>query len=175
MITELAPKAPRVRNRVLTEKEVEVVQKFRSQNPAHEKDVRKMGLTLIHLGDGLYRNGYRINGTELVVKIPKNLDDSEHVDHGTQEAKMWNHLLRSELAAVVPPLRYHNEMGVILTDVITLQVDTDKETQGKIHDWKNEIPFPKNILVMDLHGHNIGVYNQRFVISDLGLFKLRYQ
>lgn len=160
----------RVQNRILTETEIQIVQSFRALNPRTALDLRKMGYTALQdLGSGLYRTAYRIQDTDLVIKVPRGSEID--VEHSVAEIKAWSKLLRSPLAHVVPPLRYHNDAGIIVTDYLTLQVNSDRETREALAEWRINLKFPKGIYGVDMHHFNIGVYNQRFVLSDMGCFE----
>ena len=155
-------------NRILNEKEIAVIHMLRAKNPRNQQQLEAAGLNLNSLGSGLYREGFHIEGTELVVKVPR--DSYIASDHSKQEVKMWKRLLRSPLSSAVPPLRYHNEAGVIVTDKIQTQTESDPETKDKLMIWKYKLEFPKGVRPADMHPHNIGVYNGRYVILDLGCF-----
>jgi hypothetical protein len=162
-------------NRVLTSEEVNIIQEIREINPRDEKDLDRLCVDFEELGDGLYRTGYKIVGTELVVKIPKRQDQFREQyarQHACQEIKVWKKLLRSPQARAVPPLRYSNSHGIIVTDVVLQQADTDKKTQSEIEEWKNNLKWPDGIGQCDMHHQNVGVYNRRFVVLDLGHFQL---
>lgn len=156
-------------NRILNEKEIAVIHMLRAKNPKNQQQLEAAGLKLNSLGRGLYREGFHIEGTELVVKVPHD-SYSAAPDHSKQEVKIWKRLLRSPLSSAVPPLRYHNEAGVIVTDKIQTQMESDPDTHTKLMTWKDKLEFPKDVYPADMHPRNIGVYNGRYVISDLGCF-----
>ena len=157
----------RVSNRVLSENEIKVIHQLRATNPGNKAQIEAAGLKLKKLGDGLYREAFEIEGTELVVKVNNKHEESEN--HTAAEIRIWKRLLRSPAALTVPPLRYHNER-IVVTDKVKLKVDTDQKTQDKLDAWKYKIEFPKGIYGSDMHHKNIGVYNNRFVVFDLGCF-----
>lgn len=157
-------------NRVLTEFEVVVIQMMRACSPRSEKELRDIGLTLQALEPGAYRWGYRIVDTELIVKVPREEMGVSGERHSKKEVEIWNKLLRSPAARTVPPLRYYNEYGIVVTDKVHLQTNSDQETRNKINEWKRNIEFPFNIVHTDMHDSNVGVYNNRYVVCDLGNF-----
>lgn len=156
-------------NRVPTDREIVIIHLLRKRSPITRVQFEGLGLKLKEIGDGLYRTAYRIEDTELVVKLCK--DDG--VDHAQREIEVWKHLLRSPMAKVVPPLRYYNHTcGLIVTDLITIQANTDLHTRHAIDNWKYALEFPRGFYVSDTHPQNVGVYQNRFVFNDLGLFCL---
>lgn len=156
-------------NRVLEAQEVKIIQMLRASCPKNEDSLRALGLKLKLLDHGLYRAGYEIEGTDLIIKIPRG--STHDVEHSETEVKIWKKILRSPLAIQVPPLRYSNQHGMVVTDRVQIQRDTDSETQERINNWKNTLAAAADgIQRGDLHPANVGVYNRRFVVTDLGCF-----
>lgn len=160
-------------NRILTPLELKIVQDFRALNPRNETQLKSLGLELNYVGDGLYRTAYQIVGTELVVKVKRNrteFGEEQAQVHGETEIRVWKKLLRSKYASMVPPLRYYNDEGVIVTDFVKPQRSTDEETREKLTNWKMSLSSAFDVVSSDMHQGNIGVYNDRFVVLDLGHF-----
>lgn len=151
-----------------------VIKLFENNNPATKRAIEKLKLKLKPLGVGTFRAVYKIRGTSLVVKIPRDGDGIKHskAEHDTIK-EILNRKKYRKLKQYMPEIHYYNEK----TGVIVMPY------------YRNpKFPYNKlisNILTalfeyiheyakshgVDLHSHNIGMnYHGDPVLLDLGYF-----
>ena len=162
----------------------EVVKLFKKHNPATPEEARKLtGLKLKYLGEGCFRDAYRIKGTDLVVKFPL-WGEYEGIDHSCSEidtVKKVKRMAKYKPLRMFLPEFYYTDYG---TGVIIMEY-CKKLGYGreKIADLIDS--FVSSILGCDrygsdMHYNNIGVKvtedewgckTTEYKIIDFGIFE----
>ena len=156
-----------------------IVQKMKRVKPRTPKEARAAGIKMRLLGTGMFRAGYKVRNTDLVIKFPvltgKNDDDpSEGIQHSVQEIRRLRRLKKAgTLNQFLPEVLYYDKKsGVIMMryypefDGYEEQADAMGKMVGKL------IYRIAGVRCTDIHTENVrkgrwdGLKNA--VIIDLG-------
>ena len=139
--------------------------------PSTPKEFRKAGIKLRYLGNGVFREVYKIQGCPLVVKFPLNeeQDFAGGVAHSVSEVRRIKRLLRiQELKPHLPKVRYHDkESGVlVMTYYHRMSDNRAVELLGKI--VQKLVSKIARVQMTDIHADNVRSAAGRLVFTDLG-------
>lgn len=153
---------------------IALIQKHRPTEPT---EFKKIGLELRFLGAGVFREGYRIIGTDLCVKLPMGEGRGARLDyhagkvHSTVEhCKIARLSKYPELRPHLPRVYYHDRKTGVL--VMSYHDDFVYETErleelGKV--VGKLIKRLTGVVCRDIHGNNIRQRKSgQLVFTDLG-------
>ncbi len=161
-----------------TEKRVQTITKqFEAMIPRNLLDVQSMGLKLKKIGDGVYRQVYKIEGVPLVVKIPGG--DAFPVGcrrHARSEYRTVKRIHRykkfAQLRKYMPRIYYFdNKSGLMLMHYYSVPKKY-KIAISNLLSLVVKLIWPNTASSeCDVHGANIGMdENNQPVLIDLGYF-----
>lgn len=152
----------------------EVIKQFEETKPRDYKEAVKMKLSLRFLGDGCYRNTYRIGKLPLVIKFPKHCAGK---NHSTAEYKAIKSIKRfkkfEKLKQFMPIIYYFDaKTGIMIMHHYKSISQTVQYAMGLIMEELVEIIWPYSSgYECDVHGSNMGLdESNKPVLTDLGYF-----
>lgn len=152
-----------------------IIARLKRHRPLNALDLLlKCKLPLEFVGDGQFRNVFRISGTPYIVKVPKIAGGGQDVGHSRREINALKYLSKPKYVAIhpyLPTFHFSNRnTGIVLTDLCTWAsyakyYDTVKE----IAEWSEDHGFYEADVDHDKFD-NYGVLDGQLKILDLGCF-----
>jgi len=159
-----------------TEKQVKaVIDRFVKEKPKNRSDLEKMGLKLGLIGNGLYREVYRINGLPLVVKLSKNAGSSPR-DHARAEYRAVRRIQRfkkyAQLRKYMPEIHYFDSKTGVMLMHYYKPLPKGYRCIARLLDHIIELTWPYAAeSECDVHGGNVGLgENNQPILIDMGYF-----
>lgn len=91
---------------------VRTLKTIRAVKPKSPEDFEKLGLKLRRIGEGLFREGYKIVNADMVIKFPK---DTEGIKHSLAEVRRIHRLMKFKiLRRHLPEILYFDKASGVL-------------------------------------------------------------
>jgi hypothetical protein len=165
-----------------------VVDAFKKANPKSIKDIKRLGFSIRHIGNGAFREVYKINGRNLVIKIVEEEYEGElsesSLGHHSAEIKHYTKIMTERkfrpLRKYIPEIYYHNKHITLVKEYETFFKNTVYddlypriEALGEVlHDLFNLVLKQKRNWRDFNNSGNIGFDKDTYtlVVLDLGCF-----
>ena len=150
----------------------QIKKKLKYHRPAEITDLLiRCKLPLEFVGDGQFREVFRISGTPYAIKVPTHVGG---LYHSIQEVRASKMLRKEEFSAIHPYLltiHYSNRnTGIILTDFCKwASYAKNYNTIKEIHEWTEDQGFPDADVDTD-QTDNYGLLGNQLKILVLGCF-----
>lgn len=148
-----------------------IIKSLKYHRPLNAVDVLvDCKIPLEFLGDGQFRNVFRVTGTKFVIKVPK----LGGVRHSAREIVALKYLRKEKYYAIHPYLpEFHfsnRNTGIILTDLCTkASYAKNFGTMKEINEWSEDNDFYAADVDTD-KSDNYGMLGKQLKILDLGCF-----
>jgi hypothetical protein len=148
-----------------------VIQKIKNLAPTSPEDVRKAGIKMRLLGTGMFRSGYKVRNTDVVLKFPvvTSGDREEGIQHSKQEIDRLRRLKRAgTVEQFLPEVFYYNKKTGVIAMRYYPAYDGFEEQADAMGKMVSKLFYRiARVRCTDIHTENVRK-GENAIIIDLG-------
>lgn len=150
-----------------------MIRKLKATCPKTVAEARAAGIKMRLLGTGLFRSGYKIKNSDVVLKFPHNSGDvrlREGIEHSTQEIRRLRRLRAvGGLDQFLPEILYYDKKAGVIAMRYYPEFEGFEEQADAMGAMIGKLLFKiARVRCTDIHTENVRKARWNAVIIDLG-------